>query len=209
MLQNKWFIALLILLLIVVAAYNIQYFSNKDAGAMVNLERKKDVGMTLKEVMEIEEKEDDLPSHLPQSHLRAEPIKLASIETLKEALPSFSAKEMKRNPFLTEKEILAYRRKSLIPIRKTIRKISKLARKKVKQKGEPPISSLSIKMIYRWGGESYVWIRGRAWREGEMIGKSRILRINKDSILLERGGKQTALFIDRAPEVRSKGVQID
>jgi len=219
MLQNKKFIALLIVLLFFVGGYNIRYFSNKDSNAVTELKAEErngvegfSKGIHLERGRAMEKEEMALA--FDASRFPSEPLPVLSIEVLKAGLSPFSPEGMKRNPFLTEEESLEYlkkpQNKSIPRKRKTFKSNQKTTdQKNLGQKVETQISSADIKMIYRLGEDAYVWIRGRAWQEGETIEQMQILKINDDSILLKQGDTRKVLFINRDTEAGSKGVQLN
>jgi len=225
MLENKWFIAILVLMLISVVAYNIQYFSSKDNEVISDEEEVSLAAMNapLQEIADSDQEplkmnsEMEMATRLPEPpqavRPQKAPVQLASLEALSAALPPFSPEGMARNPFLTEEEALQHRANSSLNIAsktsRTQKKRSVRKSRQAKRRASAPISSASLKMIYRLGETAYVWIQGKAWREGEQIGKERIARINEGSILLERAGKQRILVMQRASKGWSEGVQID
>jgi len=211
MLQNKRFIALLLALLVIVAGYNIHYFSNRPGAAPADdaenpeggdegfLPEEGEEGLEAEASSETEGASEP-PRPLFQSSLA--PVQLVSLETLSKPLSAFSAEGMARNPFLTQRERIDYREK------KPPKRIAGRSRKKRPRKTGHPISSDEIKMIYHLDEKAYVWIRGRPWQEGEFIENAQILSISTDSILLSQGNTQKTLFINRHPKTRHKGVQI-
>jgi len=71
----------------------------------------------------------------------------------------------------------------------------------------PPVlseSTFQLSSILFSGQRKVAVINGKALSEGESLGKTKIIKINKDNVLLKNGSKRIPLVLERAPVKRKR-----
>lgn len=65
-------------------------------------------------------------------------------------------------------------------------------------------STFQLSSILFSGQRKVVVINGKALSEGESLGKAKVVRINKDNVLIKNGSKHIPLVLERAPVKRKR-----
>ena len=65
-------------------------------------------------------------------------------------------------------------------------------------------SSFQLSSILFSGQRKVAVINGKALSEGEALGKARVVKINKDNVLIKNGSKHIPLVLKRAPVKRKR-----
>ncbi|MFQ5543395.1 MAG: hypothetical protein ACE5FY_03475 [Nitrospiria bacterium] len=209
MLQDKRFIAILVILLIVVAINNFKYFFMKeDVGfteidQISELPREKQISKRI-EVANISPRKPEKPKdmnnapaasiHSSGDHDSKFPeIELSSVDGLTSERKPFLMNSDARNPFLTKKEEDRFRKR---PNKR--KKKSPTSRQVKVTSSQNMITAKMIKLIYIGEETSYALIHGETLKEGDRIGDDEILSIKEDRLVLKRLGKAREVVIDNA-----------